>query len=133
MQIIRHFFSKHWLVTTLLVVMALGMKMVVPTGYMIGQNAKILTIEMCDDSLGQHSVRQIAIPMKQTPGQGTDVNKGACPYASLSIAFTGGAAPDLLALAFLFILALGFAPIVVPQAKQISFLRPPLRGPPFAR
>ena len=38
--------------------------------------------------------------------------------------------PVLLAAALAFILLVGFAPLRAPPARDIAFLRPPLRGPP---
>ena len=107
------------------------MKMVVPTGYMIGQGTKYLTIEMCDNPLGAHSVRQIAIPVDTERSQKNAQAKEICPFASLSFAWSSGAAPELLGLALLFILALGFVAPAPPPARQVTFLRPPLRGPPL--
>ena len=107
------------------------MKLVVPTGYMIGQGTKYLTIEMCDNPLGEHSVRQIAIPVDTERTHKNAQAKEICPFASLSFAWASGAAPDLLGLALLFILALGFVSIALPPTRQVAFLRPPLRGPPL--
>ncbi|HIQ17418.1 MAG TPA: hypothetical protein EYH41_05390 [Novosphingobium capsulatum] len=74
---------------------------------------------------------KIAIPMKGEPSDSTGKQgKGDCPFSSLSMASMTGADPALLALALAFILALGFAPVRTSHPKRVSYLRPPLRGPP---
>ncbi|WP_240959610.1 DUF2946 family protein [Novosphingobium olei] len=115
----------------LVVMAALCMKIIVPSGYMIGQSSKVLTVQICDEITGNHAVKQLVIPMKDGGSEsGHKQGKGECPFASLSMASMTGADPWLLALALAFILALGFAPARLPLPKRVSYLRPPLRGPP---
>ncbi len=131
MQSLRTFLRRHRALSLLVVMAALCMKIVVPTGFMIGQNAKVLTVQICDDAFGNHSVKQLVIPMKDGGSEsGSKQGKGDCPFASLSMASITGADPSLLALALAFILALGFAPARIPLPELTSHLRPPLRGPP---
>lgn len=127
----RAFLLQHRLLAILVVMAALCMKIVVPTGFMIGQNSKILTVQLCTDGLGHAVTAKIAIPMKGEPSDSSGKQgKGECPFASLSMASMTGADPALLALALAFILALGFAPAQTSHPKRVSYLRPPLRGPP---
>lgn len=128
---LRAFFLRHRAVAILVVMAALCMKIVVPTGFMIGQNSKVLTVQLCTDGLGHAVTAKIAIPMKGEPSDSTGKQgKGDCPFSSLSMASMTGADPALLALALAFILALGFAPARSSNPKRVSYLRPPLRGPP---
>jgi hypothetical protein len=107
------------------------MKIIVPTGFMIGQNSKVLTVQLCTDGLGHAVTAKIAISMKGEPSDSSGKQgKGECPFASLSMASMTGADPALLALALAFIMALGFAPTQTSHPKRVSYLRPPLRGPP---
>ena len=129
MNLLRAFLLQHRTLAIALVMVTLCMKVLVPTGFMISQDSKVLTIEICADALGDHAAKQIAIPMKGGAAKG-EKSKGECPFASLSTAPLGGAHPALLALALAFIMALGFAPAVLPVPKRVSHLRPPLRGPP---
>lgn len=127
----RSFLRQHRALALMLVLAALCMKAVVPTGFMIGTQSKTLTVLICDESFGNHAAKQIAVPMK--PGSGKPASKGMngdCPFASQGMAALPGIDPIQLALALLFILALGFAPVSVPQPRRLSHLRPPLRGPP---
>jgi hypothetical protein len=131
MQTLRAILNRHRALAMLVVLAALCMKIVVPTGFMIGQNSKILTVQICDDAFGNHGVKQLVIPMKDSGGDsGHKQSKGDCPFASLSMASMPSADPAVLALALAFILALGFAPTRTTHPKRVSYLRPPLRGPP---
>lgn len=117
----------------MLVVMALCMKALVPTGYMVGQGGKTLTIEFCSDGLTELAAQQIVIPMKDgSDGSSGDHGqaKGDCAFSALSMVSLGGAQPDLLADALVFILATGFAQPIAPVLLSSFDLRPPLRGPP---
>lgn len=128
---LRTFLLQHRHLALLVAMAALCMKVMVPAGFMIGQNSKVLTVQICDDASGNHTVQQLVLPMKDS-GSASDQKqgKGDCPFASLSIASMVGADPSLLALALAFILALGFAPARIALPKHIFHLRPPLRGPP---
>lgn len=131
MNLVRAFFLRHRALAIVLVLATLCMKAIVPTGFMIGQNSKVLTVQICDDAFGNHAVKQIAIPMKDGGSEsGSKQGKGECPFTSLSMASMSGADPALLALALAFILALGFAPTRTAHSERVFHLRPPLRGPP---
>jgi hypothetical protein len=131
MQTLRAFLLRHRLVAIVVVMAALCMKIALPTGLMIGQDTKVLTVQICDDAFGSHASKQIAIPMKADAGkQGNKASGGECPYAALSMASLSGADPALLALALAFILLLGFAPVRPAHRERAFYLRPPLRGPP---
>lgn len=127
----RALLLRHRALALLVVMAALCMKIVVPTGFMIGQNSKVLTVQLCTDGLGHAAAAKIAIPMKGEPSDSSGKQgKGECPFTSLSMASMMGADPALLALALAFILALGFAPTRPTHPKRVFYLRPPLRGPP---
>ena len=128
---LRAFLLQHRLLALVGVMAALCMKIVVPTGFMIGQNSKVLTVEICNDAVGNHAVKQLVISEKDGGSEsGQKQGKGECPFASLSMASMTGADTSLLALALAFILALGLAPAHIALPKRVSYLRPPLRGPP---
>jgi hypothetical protein len=114
----------------LCVVLAIALKAIVPAGYMIGSEAKVLTIAVCHDASGTGFSRDVVVPMKGDAGVPGKPAKGECPYGALGMAGLGGADVALLALALAFVIALGFAPQRVPQTSRPAFLRPPLRGPP---
>jgi len=129
----RAFLRTHRRLAAALLALALCMKVLVPAGFMVGQNSTVLTIEICADASGGHVTTQIVVPHAgkhgETQGE-AGKSSAACPYAGLSMAGLSGADPVLLALALTFILAIGFAPIRIAPPRRILHIRPPLRGPP---
>jgi hypothetical protein len=127
MSALRAFLFRHRLLALWLVAAALCVKMVVPAGFMVSSDAKVLTIRICADSMGNDGIAKVAVPMTGTAGKSA---KGECAFGALSMAMAAGADPALLALALAFILLLGFAPVPAPRLQRLARLRPPLRGPP---
>lgn len=133
MHFLRAFLARHQPVAALLIVAALCMKALVPAGYMIGQGDRILTLEICTDSQGGRVTKQIVIPGngQSHEDQGKQSKSdGICAFSALSFASLSAADPLLLAIALIFILALGFVPVNAPRPVWQFHLRPPLRGPP---
>lgn len=117
-----------------LVVLAMAVKALVPTGYMISSaGERFLTVTICADASGILKQMRIAIPDKDEKGghhsEAADKSQ-PCAYAGLGYAALGGADPLLLVAALAFILLVGLAPLEAPPARSTAFLRPPLRGPP---
>ena len=129
MNSLRAFFRDHRRLAALLIALALALKTLVPGGYMLAPQSKILTIAICADASGGPITRQIVLP---ADGKAADHAKAesTCPYAALGMAAMTGADAPLLPLALAFILALGFAPVRPALRAHHYFLRPPLRGPP---
>ncbi|WP_404478917.1 hypothetical protein [Novosphingobium sp. BL-52-GroH] len=131
MDTLRTFFRQHSALAFGLIALALCLKIFVPSGYMIAQDTRTITVQICHDASGEGPDLTIAVPVKgandDAPGKPA---KGECPYGALSMASLGGADPVLLALALAFILALGFAPVRLAIATGFANIRPPLRGPP---
>lgn len=127
---LRTFLRDHRRLAGLLLAAAIMAKALVPAGFMVGQHATVLTIEICADTLGAKVTKQIIVP-QQGKAQGDPAKpSGSCPYGVLAMATLSGADAVLLALALAFILALGFAPPRTVPARRISRVLPPLRGPP---
>lgn len=133
MQALRALTHRHRLLAMLLAIAALAIKAAVPAGYMLGQHGTVLTVEICADASGGTVTKQIVIPPSGAPADAKGAHDKApatCPYAALGFAALTGADTALLALALVFILALGLAPVPAAPLRRIPFLRPPLRGPP---
>ncbi|MEJ7934127.1 DUF2946 family protein [Sphingobium sp. AN558] len=133
MQSIRTAFIRHRALCIMLMAAVLCLKALVPTGYMVVQDARILTVQICADATGQIMTTQIAIPMeRKAGGQQRDHGKGedVCPYSALSMLSLASVDAVLLAVAIALILALGIAPVRQSGAWRVPYLRPPLRGPP---
>jgi hypothetical protein len=130
---LRAFLRDHRTLALLLIAAALVMKALVPAGFMVGTQAKTITVEICADTVGAQLSRTIAIPFagKSDGGSGehgkTDL---PCAFGALAMATLGGADAVLLAAALAFVLALGFAVVRIAPAATPARLRPPLRAPP---
>ena len=112
----------------LLLACALLVKAIVPQGYMVGAVDKQVSVQLCLDGITHKSVT-IALP-----GKSDDKGKQAsehCAFTALSMTALGGADTPLLAIALLFILATGFAPLYRVLQGRTTYIRPPLRGPPL--
>lgn len=129
----RHLIAHCRILLMLLLGAALAMKVLVPTGYMLGSSSKILTIQICNDGIGGQATKQIVIPMdgkSQNTGKQHSNKESPCVYSALAMASLSGADAPLLATALIFILALWFEKAFSTRLAPVSHLRPPLRGPP---
>jgi hypothetical protein len=132
MQGLRAIFHRHRWLALVLVVTAIGMKAMVPSGYMMGGASKVLTFQICDGK-GSQNTATVAIPVsgKEDGGKAPMAkHEGICPHSVLSHSAMTGADPIQLALALLFIFAMGFAALVLRVRAHVLHLWPPMRGPP---
>jgi hypothetical protein len=129
MPALRAFLRTHRRLAMAIFAMTLAMKALVPGGYMVEQQGKVLTVRICADASGGKMTKQIVLPQTGQSGEQAK-GDGACPYAALGMAALTGADTTLLAIALGFILALGLAPLYAPPPSGPLHLRPPLRGPP---
>lgn len=114
-------------------VLALMMKLAMPTGYMPDTGSATLSVRICSGSMDRAVLRDTALPLKRPAPSPDGKPSGAdavCPYAALAMAGIGSAAPELMAIALAFILLLGLAPARIGVVRRFAHLRPPLRGPP---
>ena len=114
-----------------LVALALVMKVLVPSGYMLGTSGGSITIEICSG----YGPMKMTMPMSGMTHHGSDKGdhgkaEQPCAFSSLSAPSLAAADPVLLALAIAFIVAAAFRMAVTSPPRASAFLRPPLRGPP---
>lgn len=119
----------------LLCVATLLLKLLVPTGYMIGGAHGQVTIELCS-GIAPQPVAMVAPAMHGSmPGHGTPRDHGKaqspCAFAGISAASLGAVDTVQLAALIAFVMAAALAPVVLPAIVRRSFLWPPLRGPPI--
>jgi hypothetical protein len=107
---------------------ALLLRLLVPTGYMIGSENGQITMELCS-GVTPHAT-MIAIPGMH--GDMPDHGKAEtpCAFAGLSAASLGAIDPIQLVALIAFVMAVRLSPTVLPAIIRRSHLRPPLRGPP---
>lgn len=104
-------------------------KAIIPQGYMVGGADRQLSVQLCLDGI-QHQSVTISIPAKGEHKDSKPANEH-CAFTSLSMTALGGADAPLIALALLFIIAAGFAPLYRVLEGRTGQIRPPLRGPPL--
>lgn len=135
MHIIGTFLRGHRTLAMLLLALVLCVKAVVPQGYMVGSGQRLLTVQLCHGGGGGQTSR-ITIPIRQQSAPDTPLQGGApdqhCAFTSLSMGMLGGADAPLLEQALIFLIARGFAPVTAVLPERLSYLLPPLRGPPSA-
>tara|TARA_B100000678_G_scaffold211280_1_gene178863 strand:+ start:1361 stop:1771 length:411 start_codon:yes stop_codon:yes gene_type:complete len=133
MQPLRALIRDHRHIALALLVLAFCIKAAIPSGFMVSASPDtVLTVTICSDASDGLKTMQMVIPAKE---RGSDHHEGTkkgehCAFSSLAKVAVSGADAFLLALAFAFILVLGLAPMRRLPFRQISYLRPPLRGPP---
>jgi hypothetical protein len=149
MSRLRAIIRDHARLMLVLLALALVVKAVIPTGYMLSASGerfltgymlsasgeRFLTVTICADASGTPKQMQIAIPAKQDPGDdhSDEASKAThCAFSGLGHSALGGTDRLLLAAALAFILLTGFAPLPALAARDIPFLRPQLRGPPVS-
>ena len=117
----------------LLVAMALMIKALIPDGFMPDFGGTTISIQICADASGQTMTRQVTLPARRgVEGSGAQGAKGdgLCAFTALGHGAMPGADPVFLVAALLFLVLLGFAPLIPAAPRRSSFLRPHLRGPP---
>ncbi len=135
---IRAWLSGNSQLAMLVIAAALCIKALIPAGYMVASGAQTLTVAICAPVSGDHSVRHIAIPMRdgsggEEKGSSKDSPSDHCAFGASAKLGATGADPIVLAIALAFILVLGRAPVRRLPGANIPYLLPPLRGPPATR
>jgi NAD/NADP transhydrogenase beta subunit len=129
MNCLRAFFLRHRGMALAVIALVLAMKALVPTGYMIGSDARVLTVQVCDGFADGAKSVAIAVKGHGDAGKATH-DQTACPYAGMTHAGLTGADAIQLADALAFILLLGFVAAGFTVPRPLVRLRPPLRAPP---
>lgn len=133
MQTLRALIRKHRHLAMALLLIAFCIKGIMPAGFMVSPSSNtILTVSICSDGFSAPKQMKLVIPRENRSGSHADEAKKGdhCAFSGLAKVGVGGSDIILLALAFAFILLLGLSPIRRLPFRQISNLRPPLRGPP---
>ena len=129
MPVIRRLLA-HPRLVVLICAVALLLKVLVPTGYMISNGPSGPAITVCS---GMDAAPGMSMP-GDLPDQGKSKDHGKvgvpCPFASLSAQSLVAIDPVLLVELLVFIMVGGIAATVAGAAPSRVWLRPPLRAPP---
>ena len=119
----------------LLCAATLLLKLLVPTGYMIGNEHGRMTIELCSGVVEMPTVMAMPGMHGDMAGHGKSPDHGKtempCAFAGLSAVSLGAVDPIQLAALIAFVMVVGLSPAVLPAIIRRCYLRPPLRGPPL--
>ena len=125
----RHHVLQHRRLVACLIALALLMKVLVPTGYMLGTSAGSITVELCS-GYGPMTMRMPGMAHHQSENGGHGKAEQPCAFSGLSAPLLGVADPTLLALVLAFIVATAFRASARDLVQTPAFLRPPTTGPP---
>lgn len=127
----RAFFRRHAVFAMLIVIMAIGLRALMPAGYMTSASKTGMTIELCSGIVGQ--TMEIALPDTHRSGDSDHGHNRAdspCAFSGLGGGALSATDPFLLVIAIAFIMAVVSRRVAAVVAAPPAFLRPPLRGPP---
>jgi hypothetical protein len=135
MEAFRALIRQHKPLAIFLLACALITKVVIPSGFMPVATGHGIAIEVCS-GMGPVIAATPARAMPGMPnhqeGHKDGKSDSPCVYAGLSAPSLAAADAVLLALAIVFVLAMGLQAALPIAPPSVSFLRPPLRGPPAA-
>lgn len=133
MKALRAISRRHRYFALALIVLALAMKFLVPSGFMLGGQTLHLTVQLCSEETHGAEQRTIAIPTsgsdEHDSGKSAKAD-GPCPFSALSMSSLGAVDLVLAITALAFILVHAMAPVPLLRLRTAAHLRPPLRGPP---
>lgn len=131
---LRRFVGQNRGIPFLFVVMTLATKAMLPAGYMLSDEAHVITVRICGESNLQTLIKQGTITVTTKGVERSDNGHKAgepCPYSVLAMTAFGGTPALLIEIALAFVLARAFESRQFPVRKASRRLRPPLRRPPL--
>lgn len=133
MRFLRNLIRAHPFLAHATLAMALCLKVLVPSGFMISASSKSIIVGLCSGRMDAPKATTITIPMGPKHSELPDQKSAAdapCAFSVLSMATTGSVDLPLLALALAFILSMGFvARNAIARITAVRWL-PPSQGPP---
>lgn len=130
MRGLRILFRRHAAIALMIVGLALGVRALVPAGYMTMSSPGGLTVALCSGVAGKTVT--IALPGHDSPQEhGKAQADSPCAFTALGQATGPAVDPILLAIAVAWIITFGLRLAAAPMLAGDVRLRPPLRGPPL--
>ena len=132
MGFIRNLIREDRLLAAIVLAMALGVKLFVPAGYMVGNAGGATTVTICSgiDSFISTTVTPATDDSRHSDGQKA-AHAMPCAFTALAMATLAGADAPLLAPALAFILLVGILPLGEARIERPARIRPPSRAPPI--
>lgn len=129
MALLRPFCRHHRQIALCFSLLALALRLLVPTGYMPTPGVQGFTVTICT-GMGLKTVNLSGKFDQQSPHDDGSSDRQPCAYAGLGMVATGAIALPLVIAALLFAILVGIRPKPLAVAAPAPFLRPPLRAPP---
>jgi hypothetical protein len=131
---IRTLLRDNRLIVTVLLALALSVKLFVPQGYMLGPSAgtRYLAVQLCFDGVS-HQITRIAVPGEDRSGDKSDGKSRPdqnCPFGGLSMGATGASDAPMVAPPLVFPPSRLLPPTEQARIAGPASLLPPSRGPP---
>ena len=133
----RAFLVRHRLAGLIAVLVAICIRMGVPTGYMPVVDHGQVVLMICNGD-GPVTAGMAMPAAKHGSGHAMEHDRDKpgksdqpCAFSALSTHALGGVDPILLAIAIAAIMVLALWPLLAPPIRRRSFLRPYTRGPPL--
>lgn len=130
MKTLRHLALKYRTMSALLIALILMMKMLVPTGYMVGSAAGSIQIVMCTGAGPMKMEMPVIGRTDMGHKQGQQGKEISCAFSGISTPAMSAADPLMLAIAVALIMAAVANLKAHARVQPRMRLRPPLRGPP---
>lgn len=130
MEALRTLVGDHRKLAGLILGLSLIMKALIPAGFMLGAEGKVLTVEICTGVAGEHLTKPVVLPIdgKSQGSKASHDRAGeTCPFTGLAMSAVGGADANLLQAALLFIILRSFLPLLQLPPERATNL-PPQRG-----
>ncbi|WDF70949.1 DUF2946 family protein [Novosphingobium sp. KACC 22771] len=132
MKWVRRLLARRGL-ATLICCAVLALRLLVPSGYMVEAGGSSITISICNGVAS--APMSVSLPLKHDGGTQDSPQHGEhlvpCPYGSLAHAALPAVDPIQLAQLLVFILAVAWLGLALPNHSAPTYIRPPLRGPPI--
>jgi hypothetical protein len=134
--ILRQLLIGHRGWASLLVAVALLIKLLVPAGFMVTGEHGRFQVMLCSGfapaqpTTIHHGMDHGATAHHSKPQQEHGKAEMPCAFAGVALHALGGVDPILLVAAIAYIVALALRPVLPPAPRQPAYIRPPLRGPP---
>ncbi len=129
---IRRLLAERYL-AALICAAALLIRVIVPTGYMIGTDHGRFSVTICSgitDKTMAMAMPGMSSAMPDHDKNGHGKAETPCAFAGLAAPALGGTDPILIVALVAFVMAAGLLPTALPTVFQRAYDRPPLRGPP---
>lgn len=141
-QAFRNHLRQHRVVAAWLLTLALLLKVIVPSGYMVDASGGSIGLVLCSGMApttvaSTHVMAMPGMAHHVTHDTGHEGKKNGqtteqpCAFAGLNAVSLAATDPILLALAIAFVIAIVFRQVSQKPVLTRAYLRPPLRGPPL--